>query len=80
MPFLFSSHRRISYPGRFTPESGTEWSSFDSVDPNTEALVLLAMHLISSFFESILLMFICRKCKPFLLNGSHMAEFISGDL
>ena len=38
------------------------------------------MHLISSFFEIKLLMFICRKFKPFLLSGSHIVELISGDL
>ena len=71
----------ISYPpGRFTSESGRVWSSFDSVIPIIAALVLLAMHLNSSFFKTTLLMFICRKCKPSLLNGSHMVEFISGDL
>ena len=62
---IFLSHWRISYPGRVNFESGTVWSSFDSVIPIVVALVLLAMHLISSFFESNLLMFLCRKWKPF---------------
>ena len=44
------------------------------------ALVLLAMNLISYFFASKLLMFQCRKCKPFLLGGSRILELISGDL
>ena len=59
--FLLLSHRRISYPGKFTSESGTVWSIFDSVIPIIAALVLFAMNLISSFFESKLLMFVCRK-------------------
>ena len=78
-PFLFLSNPRISYPGKFASESGTVWSSFDSVIPVIAALVLLAMQLLSSFFKSKLLMFVCRKCKPFLLSGSHMVELISGD-
>ena len=78
--FLFLSHGRISYPRKFTSESTTVWSSFDSVIPIIAALVLLAIHLISSFFEIKLLMFICRKCKNFLLSGSHMVDLISGDL
>ena len=80
LQFLFLSHQRISYPGKFTSELGTVWSSFGSVIPIIAAFVLLAIHLISPFFESRLLMFICRKCKPFLLSGgSHIIEFISGD-
>ena len=79
LQFLFLSHQRISYPGKFTSELGTVWSSFGSVIPIIAAFVLLAIHLISSFFESKLLMFICRKCKPFLLSGSHIVEFIYGD-
>ena len=43
-PFLFLSHRRISYPGRSTSRSGTAWSSFDSVIPIIASLVVLAMH------------------------------------
>ena len=65
---------------KFTSESCTVWSCFDSVIPIIAALVLLAMHLILSFFESTLLMFIYRKCKPFLFSGSHMVELISRDL
>ena len=80
LSFLFLSNRGISYRGKFTSESGTVWSSFDSVIPLITPLVLLAMHFISSFFESKLLMFICRKYKPFSLSGSHMVELISGDL
>ena len=55
---LFLSNRRISYPGRFTSELVIVWSSFDSAIPIIAALVLLAMHLISTFFERKLLMFI----------------------
>ena len=80
MPFLYPSHRRISYPGKFASESGTGWSSFDSVIPIIVALVLLAMHLISSFFESKLLMFISKKYKLLLLSSSHIVEPISGVL
>ena len=50
-PFLFLSHRRISYPGRLTSISGTVRSSFDSVIPII-ALALLAMRFNSSIFGS----------------------------
>ena len=64
---------------KVTSESGTVWSSFDFVIPIIVALVLSAINLISSFFKSKLLMFMCRKCKPFLLSGSHIVELISED-
>ena len=38
------------------------------------------MHLISSFFESKLLMFISKKYKLLLLSSSHIVEPISGVL
>ena len=67
-PFLCLSHRGISYPGKFASESGTVWSNFDSVIPIIAPVVILTMHLISSSFKSKLLMFICRKCKPFFVD------------
>ena len=67
-------------PGKFTSESATVWSTFDSAIPIIAALALLGMNIILSLFESQLLMFICRKCKPCLLSGSHIIMFISEDL
>ena len=53
----------MSYPGKFTSESGTVWPSFDSVIPTIATLVLLEMHLILSFFESKLLSLYAENVK-----------------
>lgn len=65
--FPFLVHWRI-YPGRFTSELGTVWSSFDSVIPFITVPVLMTMHLNSSFFNRKLFTINSnrRKCKPFL--------------
>ena len=77
---LFLSNQRISNPAKFTFESGTVWSSFVSVIPIIAVLVLLTIHLIWSFFENKLVMFICRKRKPFLVSDSHLVELMSEDV
>ena len=77
---LFLSNQRISYPEKFTFESGTAWSSIVSVIPIIAVSVLLTIHLIWSFFENKLVMFICRKRKPFFVSDSHLVELMSEDI
>ena len=64
----------------FTYESDTLRSSFNFGISIIVVAVLLAMHLNSSFVESKLFVFICRKYNFFLLSGSHIVELRSGDL
>ena len=64
----------------FTYESDTLRSSFNFGISIIVVPVLLAMHLNSSFVESKLFVFICRKYTFFLLSGSYIVELRSGDL
>ena len=62
-PFLFQSHRKISYPARFISILGIISSSLVCVIPIIPVFDLLPAHFALCIFESKLLMFSCSRFK-----------------
>ena len=66
-PFLFQSHRKISYPARFISILGIISSSLVCVIPIIPVFDLLPVHFALCIFESKLLMFSYSKCKSIIV-------------